>query len=187
MANVEHSALTGASLHEPKGIAAASANEILVADGAASGSWQKIHPFGGWRYSDTGTGTTYTTPTVYEIMDVVSSDSNLSEFTHNNLGRLTYTGTAARHLHAVCDLSYKHSTGSGQDVYFAIYKNGAQLTQSTLDVEAVGTADSANFQRMVLHFDDTATTNDYYEVYLKAASGNVIIHTAYLFIMGMPG
>lgn len=42
MANVEHSALTGSSLHEPKGVAAASANTVYVADGAASGSWTTV-------------------------------------------------------------------------------------------------------------------------------------------------
>jgi hypothetical protein len=39
MANVQHSTLTGSDLHEPKGIAAASANTVYVADGAASGAW----------------------------------------------------------------------------------------------------------------------------------------------------
>jgi hypothetical protein len=42
MADVQHSALTGASLHEPKGVAAASANTVYVADGAGSGAWEKI-------------------------------------------------------------------------------------------------------------------------------------------------
>lgn len=40
MANVEHSALTGASLHEPKGVAAAAVDTVYVADGAGSGTWK---------------------------------------------------------------------------------------------------------------------------------------------------
>lgn len=43
MANVQHNALTGASLHEPKGVAAASANTVYSASGAGSGTWQKIN------------------------------------------------------------------------------------------------------------------------------------------------
>ena len=39
---VEHSTLTGASLHEPKGVAAAAANRVYVSDGAGSGSWAQI-------------------------------------------------------------------------------------------------------------------------------------------------
>ena len=38
----QHSALTGADLHEPKGAASATAGQVYVADGAASGTWQKI-------------------------------------------------------------------------------------------------------------------------------------------------
>lgn len=43
MANVAHSGLTGADLHEPKGVAAATANQVYVADGAASGAWTTLH------------------------------------------------------------------------------------------------------------------------------------------------
>lgn len=38
----KHSVLTGADLHEPKGVAAATSGQVYVADGAASGAWQKI-------------------------------------------------------------------------------------------------------------------------------------------------
>jgi hypothetical protein len=38
----EHSTLTGSSLHEPKGVAAASANRVYVSDGAGSGSWTTV-------------------------------------------------------------------------------------------------------------------------------------------------
>ncbi len=44
MANTNHKDLTGVSLHEPKGAAAASAAEVFIADGAASGSFVKEHP-----------------------------------------------------------------------------------------------------------------------------------------------
>jgi len=36
---IQHSVITGADLHEPKGVAAASANEVYVADGSSSGAW----------------------------------------------------------------------------------------------------------------------------------------------------
>lgn len=42
MANVEHSTLTGSDLHEPKGVAAASANEVYVANGSSSGVWTAL-------------------------------------------------------------------------------------------------------------------------------------------------
>lgn len=37
-----HADLTGVQLHEPKGVSGASAYEVYVADGAGSGSWEKI-------------------------------------------------------------------------------------------------------------------------------------------------
>lgn len=42
MANVPHSGLTGLDLHESKGTAAAAANTVFVADGAGSGTYQKV-------------------------------------------------------------------------------------------------------------------------------------------------
>lgn len=39
MANVQHSSLTGAELHEPKGADSASSGEVYVSDGAGSGAW----------------------------------------------------------------------------------------------------------------------------------------------------
>jgi hypothetical protein len=42
MANVQHADLTDPYLHEPIGIAAASGNTVYTADGAGSGTWQKV-------------------------------------------------------------------------------------------------------------------------------------------------
>lgn len=40
MANVTHSSLTGADLHEPKGVATANSEDIYVANGSGSGAWK---------------------------------------------------------------------------------------------------------------------------------------------------
>lgn len=42
MANVQHSSMTGSDLHEPKGVASASTNQVYVSNGSGSGTWQKI-------------------------------------------------------------------------------------------------------------------------------------------------
>lgn len=42
MANVSHASLTGAELHEPKGIGSAALGTVYVANGAGSGSWNSI-------------------------------------------------------------------------------------------------------------------------------------------------
>lgn len=41
MANVQHSAIPNADLHEPKGASGAASGTVYVADGAGSGSWSK--------------------------------------------------------------------------------------------------------------------------------------------------
>ena len=180
--SIEHDAIPNADLHEPKGVSAAAAGEVYAADGAAGGAWEIIMPHGGIYYSNIGTGTTFTTPTSYTLMNAASTTTHLKEFTNNSLGRLTYTGTPNRHAHIMADATFKHSTGSGQDAYFAIFLNGVEETGSNI----VQAADSANYQHFAMHWDADLTTDDYIEVYLKTASGNLIIHKSYLFIMGMP-
>ena len=46
MPTVQHNTLTSAELHEPKGVAVATANQTYVANGAASGSWTEPEPKG---------------------------------------------------------------------------------------------------------------------------------------------
>lgn len=42
MANVEHSALTGSNLHEPKGANTAAVSTVYVSDGVGSGAWSTL-------------------------------------------------------------------------------------------------------------------------------------------------
>lgn len=42
MVDIAHKNITGADLHEPKGVAAASANRVYVSDGNGSGAWSQV-------------------------------------------------------------------------------------------------------------------------------------------------
>ena len=68
MANVEHSALTGSALHEPKGVASANSGEAYVANGSGSGTWQPIH-----RHLAAATNYSATSPYAYSL------DTDISE------------------------------------------------------------------------------------------------------------
>jgi hypothetical protein len=46
MATVSHATLTGVQLHEPKGVASATAGTVYVANGSGSGSWIGLIPVG---------------------------------------------------------------------------------------------------------------------------------------------
>lgn len=42
MANIAHASLTGSSLHEPKGVATATAGQVYIANGLGTGTWQTV-------------------------------------------------------------------------------------------------------------------------------------------------
>lgn len=58
MANISHSTLTGADLHEPKGADTANSDTVYRADGAGSGAWKKLYLIGVEDYNDAATATT---------------------------------------------------------------------------------------------------------------------------------
>lgn len=170
---IEHDAISDAELHEPKGVASASVGQIYIADGAASGDWRYI-PHAACYYDDIGTGTTITAPTAYTLIGpATTGDSLPRDFTHNSLCRLTYTGTTSIDCNVDAVISFKHSTGSGQDCYFQIHKNGAVVAGA----QQVATADSANYQNIVILAHVDLVTSDYIEVFCKTASGNIVIHS----------
>lgn len=206
MANVEHKNLVDPEIHEPKGASTATAGQVYVADGAGSGAWesaaistsasagevyiadgagsgsfQVMSPYGAILYNDlAGAGTTLTTPTAYTLISAATSATDLVEFTTNGAGRLTYTGTAARHLFGTFNCTFIHSGGT-QDVYFAVHKNGSLLGSFEI-AKRVG----ANFELACFDFDLDVVTNDYVEIVAKTASGNVVVHSMYLKLMGVP-
>ena len=169
---IQHSAITDPEIHEPKGISTAPEGSRYIADGLGSGTW-KLKPHGAFYYFNVGTGTTFTTPTSYTLINpVTTGDSNPVAVTHNGAGRLTYTGTPLIDGHMTASICFKHSTGAGTDIYFAIYKNGVAT-----GVEWVQAANSTNYTTctFVTHFNNVAT-NDYFEVYVKCSTGNVTVH-----------
>lgn len=55
MADTQHSALTGAELHEPKGVDSAAVDKVYVSDGAGSGSWSTVTVLGWEDINHSGT------------------------------------------------------------------------------------------------------------------------------------
>jgi len=177
-----HANLTGANLHEPKGVATATAQHVYIANGSGSGNWQLHSPYGGLRYADFTTGTTFTAPTAYTLINVVSSATNLNSFTQNSLGRLTYTGSTTRVFKVTVNCVVKHSVGSA-DTYFSIYKNGAATSPAAETVVRVAGTD---FVLVSFDTDVSLVQNDYLEVFTKVASGNTVVHSLYMFAEGFP-
>lgn len=170
---IEHKNITEANLHELKGASTAVISSNPVSDGAGSHTWRVI-PHGHLYYDNIGTGTTYTTPTAYTLIGpATTGEASYLEMTHNSLGRLTYTGVPTRDFGVLSQVTIKHSTGSGQDCYFQIHKNGSAVAGAQL----VLSADSGNYHTATITCHvDTVATNDYFELFCKVATGNIIVH-----------
>lgn len=178
---VEHVNITDPEIHEPKGAASAVVGKVYVSDGAGSGNWRyRAHSH--LYYSNVGTGTTITTPTSYTLINPTTiGDSAPHDFSHNSAGRLTYTASFSQDMSITMSCTFKHSAGSGVDCYFAIYKNGVIVPGT----EHVRTANSANFNSISLNgHANNITTNDYFEVYCKCASGSIVVHALNLSVRG---
>lgn len=89
MANVAHSTLTGAELHEPKGVDAAAANTIYVANGSGSGTWTTLSSLtipGVWKLINTYTPTSVSNQGITGFNSTLYSDYKII------LDRLTPSG-----------------------------------------------------------------------------------------------
>ena len=178
---IQHSALTGSDLHEPKGAATALSGQSYLADGAGSGSW-RYTPHGGFYYTDIGAGTTYTAPTSYTLINPTTVGDTISrEFTHSGSARLTYTGTTTIDLSVKATICFKHSAGAGADCYFQVHKNGSPVVGTAM----VNTADSTTYSTVTVNAHiNSLVTNDYVEFYCKVASGNIIVHAINVEVIG---
>ncbi len=65
----EHSVITDPNIHEPKGISTALANEVYVADGGGTGSWNKIYVQGWEDFNDVGTPQNLTSGTWVDLQN----------------------------------------------------------------------------------------------------------------------
>lgn len=169
MATVEHSTLTTGELHEPKGIATANANTVYIANGAGSGSW-RLKPNGYCEYSSP-TGTTFTTPTSFTLINVGSATKGVQrEFTHNGAGRLTYTGASTIGVEISVSVGYQN-TGAAGVADFGIFKNGAP--DSIFMSHQCSTAGEVGHVTMTVQTE--MSTNDYIEVYGQVSAGSLVV------------
>ena len=173
MANIEHSTLTTTELHEPKGVGTAVANTVYVADGAGSGNWLQA-PTGFLNYVSSGSGTVITAPAALTLVNVASlTHGTQRQYTHNNAGRLTYTGatTISTKLFATLVLQ---TAASNVEVVAQIFVNGIPAFPAQFVAEqTVSGANGITTLPMVGYVN--LNTNDYVEVFVKASTGNLEI------------
>ena len=96
---IEHNAITDPDIHEPKGAAAASAGEVYIADGAASGAWTDLQA---------------ETPMVYstKIADISTAETVYVPVTHNGAISAVYTVIDGAIATADATLTVKNAAGA---------------------------------------------------------------------------
>ena len=188
MANVEHSALTGSSLHEPKGTAAASSGSTYVANGSGSGTWQPIHKHlavattfdksSPYAHSlVTSTTETFLSPTVDSTVN-----DGFTVVTSPNL-RLKYTNATALTGFLNLTVSVTQSTGPSHDIEWALFKNGTEIVGS----RAIRSISTGTWGSITVTGLTALAENDYIEIKTKANADAVTVNYASLYftIIGM--
>lgn len=145
MANVQHSSLTDPNLHEPKGIAAASANQLYLSNGSGSGVWTNANRFPGtgWgKYTNTTYvgGTTLTVSTTAVLLPFTTNDTvsqipiTLTGTTSSlmNLSTETLLFVAAGDLHSITLTFNVASATSTNAIDLSIFGSSDGITYGTL-------------------------------------------------------
>lgn len=142
MANVQHSALTGASLHENKGVAAAPTGTVATASSGAT-VWQKLtatnltttgNPFGGQllhvrNEQTTGTGGAAITINTWQTRVLNTVKTN--EITSASLASNQITLPAGTYFIEACAPTYIRAASSGADTITKAVMKLYNTTSST--------------------------------------------------------
>lgn len=198
---VEHVDITDPELHESKGVSTATVNQVYSANGTGSGTWQKVKnvnlqgvsaapgagyfavsdgsggfsfapaAHGSTRFHNLSTPYTLAATTSYAKVDCTTTAGGTpTAFTEGTNARLTYTGTTSIDLDFIISVIVEQSSGSNKDVTIALYKNGTIISTA----ETISTTVTASKHQLSLHFDVTATLNDYFEIYAKVSSATTL-------------
>lgn len=142
----EHRNLTGASLHEPKGAATATAGQVYIADGAGSGTWQStITEAGHANISDPNLhepkGASTAADGAIYIADGAGSGT-WSTAPTNQHGWANYTDTAAAQTFGTTDARLNNNKGTLIETYLPkeIRGSGTLWASNKLTPIAVGDA-----------------------------------------------
>ena len=190
MANVEHSALTGNALHEPKGTSTANSGETYVANGSGSGLWQPIHSHASVATNFNTVSPTYAytldTDITEKFVSFTPDQTHVEGFTVStspNL-RVTYDNTPSVHTYLSFVISAGKESGGNRNVEWVLFKNGAEIAGSRT-IRTLG--DNDTWGSMTVQAMTTLVENDYIEIKSKASSNNtpVIYANLQLSIIGM--
>jgi len=195
MPNLEHAALTGTQLHEPKDVSSAAINTVYLANGAGSGAWASV-PGAGINTVTINTLTDFPTPVsgvitlaastlylVHGIIDIltnrfvmsanagiIGNDSSVDKISSSTTGTL-FTATSTFNLKSLGIVAPSAKifdlTGAGslQEVAFL---EGIEVTSCT----SLGTITNWGFFILIASAHFSATTTGYS---FSGACGNLTV------------
>lgn len=187
MANVVHSTLTDPNLHEPKGIAAAPAKQVYIADGAGSGDWLEFEYYvNGYVAFDAATPAyQHSVTTIFTALNptfTISSNNGFTGLASPN-ARLRYDGAETLTATAQFTISFKNNSGTSRDVEFQIRKNGSTFNGG----HTITTAVSGEWRSVTMIDIGSISSTDYLEVFVKgSASFTLDVAAASLTVTGVP-
>ena len=187
MANVNHSTLTDPYLHEPKGIAAAPAGQVYIADGAGSGDWLEFSRYvnGYVAFDATTPAYQHSVTTSFTALNPTFSISANNGFTglSSPNARVRYDGTETITASAQFTISFKNNSGTNRDIEILLRKNGSAFNGG----HTITTAASGEWRSITMVDIGTLSTNDYLEVFVKASAAFTLdIASASLTVTGVP-
>lgn len=187
MANVNHSTLTDPFLHEPKGIAAAPAGQVCIADGAGSGDWTELARYvnGYLAFDATTPAYQHSVTTGFTALDPAFSISSNNGFTglSSPNARIRYDGTEAITASAQFTISFKNNSGTNRDIELLLRKNGIAFNGG----HTITTAVSGEWRSITMVDIGTLATNDYLEVFIKGSAAFTLdLASASLTVTGVP-
>jgi len=172
---IQHKLITGTDLHEPKGVAAAAANKVYVANGSASGAWSTLTtstmalPKGKFYFYNIASPYTlaHSSSTAKVAPTTIASGLG-SLVTEATSARLTYTGSLTAVVKLDFDVSLKQAAGADREITFAVHRNGAVIAGSQVLTTCV-TSDVTQASGSCFY---NAATNDYFEIYAHNTGAN---------------
>lgn len=187
MANVNHSTLTDPYLHEPKGIAAAPAGQVYIADGAGSGDWKEMARYvnGYVAFDATTPAYQHSVTTGFTLINptfVISSNNGFTGLASPN-ARIRYDGTENITAIAQFTIAFRNNSGTSRDIEILVRKNGSTFNGG----HTINTAISGEWKTMTMVDIGSLVTNDYLEVAVKGSAAFTLdIAAASLTVMGVP-
>ena len=175
---IQHSTITGADLHEPKGVATAANNTVYVANGSASGTWTPLsRNLGAYTGFDSTTPaythSTTTSDTVLNNTFTATENNGFTILTSPNT-RIRYDGTENISAYVLISLSTEQASGSNKEVEWALYKNGSAITGA----RSLRTLSTSNWGSITLSAFSQLSTNDYLEIFTKADGAASILYAS---------